>query len=292
MDRNSEPRIDGRGPRAFTLVEMLVVLAIVVAVLALVIPGLSVWEGHKVATALNQCSGLLKSAQTQALNQRRVVGLLFFIDPASGAQNILPIEPALHPAWPERTAERFRVANATAFALPKPMRVVPLAVLDPQAWSVEQLADNDLQATAGLGAPDPPYDGTAATGAQFQRNFFVVLFDPTGEARPGKRVFIWDPDPPDRLDPMPHPGLRTGLTVSGTEHEWAPGAVIADGPAGQEPPLLFESATGLLLYDDESFQELPAGRREFLRDNSEPLYFHPRTGRILHGDRPPVQPQT
>ena len=58
-----------------------------------------------------------------------------------------------------------------------------------------------------------------------------------------------------------------------------------------DPPIHFQSADSVLIYNDESFRALPDpdspdyndNHRRFLRQASDPLYIHAATGRIIKG---------
>jgi prepilin-type N-terminal cleavage/methylation domain-containing protein len=73
-------------PRGFTLVEMLTVLAIVVLILATAIPVFNSLTGnHSIEAAQNQVASMLATARSDAIYNRQVTGVFFFIDPASNS---------------------------------------------------------------------------------------------------------------------------------------------------------------------------------------------------------------
>src|SRR5580658_2106774 len=66
----------------FTLVEMLVVLGIIVLVIATAIPVFNSLTGnHSLAAAQNQIASMLATARSDAIYNRQVTGVFFFIDP-------------------------------------------------------------------------------------------------------------------------------------------------------------------------------------------------------------------
>jgi prepilin-type N-terminal cleavage/methylation domain-containing protein len=77
-----QPRINTRG---FTLIELLVVLSIIIVILAIAVPVWSTLSGNNsVATAQNQIASMLGNARADALYNKQMTGVFFFIDPVSG----------------------------------------------------------------------------------------------------------------------------------------------------------------------------------------------------------------
>ncbi|MDP9172936.1 MAG: prepilin-type N-terminal cleavage/methylation domain-containing protein [Planctomycetota bacterium] len=74
-----------RRARGFTLVEMLVVIGIIIVVLAIVVPVINALEGNNsIASAQNLIASTLAGARADAVYNRQVIGLMFFLDNASG----------------------------------------------------------------------------------------------------------------------------------------------------------------------------------------------------------------
>ena len=284
--------------------EILVVVGIIVLVLGLSVPAKSVWESQKVQDAINLTGSLLSRVQSTASIEHRAVGLLFYVEPQSGAQYVWPIEPRVlvdpnDPASARWTADRFVLRDVEPFKLPKPMRIVPASVLDESLpvhlqWTEEQLAGEELR-----DPPDAqlflhtPNDGPGGDGTQYHRNFFVVLFDRSGTVADG-RAFIVD------LDIAAYPGsnvpteecaggdsgdsyagFRTGLIVSGDSGpiEGLRNVVVDTKCA----PIRFQSTESLLIYNDEEFRNRQDDHRRFLRQSAQPLYIHRATGQIIKG---------
>jgi prepilin-type N-terminal cleavage/methylation domain-containing protein len=68
---------------AFTLAELLVVMAIMALMLALAVPALKILGGGAdIASAENQMAAILGRARAQAISDQTVAGVMFFVDPA------------------------------------------------------------------------------------------------------------------------------------------------------------------------------------------------------------------
>jgi type II secretory pathway pseudopilin PulG len=291
---------------AVTLTEMLVVLGVVVVALGLAIPAFSVWESRKIQDAINQTSGLLKSAQVKALTEHRTLGLFFYVDPDDGSQVIWPIDEALAIDSPDGTANRFQLRDTAPFKLPAPMRVVPASVLEfappsPFYWSPEQLIKDNVYEQNPPGAPFPTYDlaDPAVDGTQFHRNFFVMLFGETGSVITDRRVRIIDFDKAATQPAAVSPGFRTSLLTSGTNNvAYGPGLIVDRNVDAGAQPLEFVPTDRLLIYRDDVFrvqgdpQDLVNyndNHKKYLEINADPLFVHKVTGEIIKGDR--VRPE-
>ena len=78
------PLAAGRTRRAFTLVELLIVLAIIGVVVALGIPLFGVLTGAKsVEAGRNIVAATVAQARTVAVNEGKYAGILFYVDPAT-----------------------------------------------------------------------------------------------------------------------------------------------------------------------------------------------------------------
>jgi prepilin-type N-terminal cleavage/methylation domain-containing protein len=76
-------------PRAFTMTEILIVIAIIVLVLALAVPALNFIGGSKsVEGATNSTSAMLARARNLAIGHQQVYGLFFYQDPATAVTTI------------------------------------------------------------------------------------------------------------------------------------------------------------------------------------------------------------
>ena len=69
---------------AFTLTELLIVMAVIVLALALAVPAIRALTGNKSEQAAqNTLSAFLGQARTEAIGLQKVCGVMFYIDPAS-----------------------------------------------------------------------------------------------------------------------------------------------------------------------------------------------------------------
>jgi len=85
--RNKGSAMGGR-PSAFTLVEMLVVITIIVLALSLAIPAIQSLTGSRSEEAAqNTISAILARARAEAIGLQRVEGVMFYLDPATGRVN-------------------------------------------------------------------------------------------------------------------------------------------------------------------------------------------------------------
>ncbi len=199
------------GPRAFTLVEMLVVVTIVLITLSLVLPAAStMWDQRKIADAENTVRGLLITSRANSLRASGVEsGILFYVDDG-GTQRMLSIErdeqgrldckeACLNTSLVDLCSNScelgwgnvFRVTEDRQHRLPSPMRVVPRYVVesgdvDTEFFSEEELANNVF---------DVPEDGDVEFDqAQRHRNYFTMIFSSDGRLLVRRDVLIRDDD--------------------------------------------------------------------------------------------------
>ena len=295
----------GRVPpvrRGFTLVEMVVAMAIIVVLVTLVLPAANaLWSQRKTSEANNTIQSLLMTARARALRAGRPengqftfyleppptgvprrasggeTGLLFFVD-KTGVQRIVSI--AQVNAGDLGWENVFGVTPDRDINLPEPMRVVPRYVVDnpaaggadPQTFSPQELAKNDFDDPAG----DVP---------QRHRNFFTMIYSDEGHLLTWRDVLIYDED-----GDLDHRGDRTGLWVGDVSeddyevdqyydyHNGSKKGLDVRDPgrtipylvtSGFGPPsgsavaaLNLPSVDGLLVYDDSLFNELETAERK------------------------------
>lgn len=314
--------------RAFTLVEMVVVIAIVILLIGLVVPAATqLWRDRKVADAQNIISGMLMTARARALQSGGAeTGLFFFVD-AKGVQRVVPItqnpndpaeaDPArLIRGWESdpRWYNVFTVVRDRSFTIPAPMRVVPVYAICNETDSIglcaqrekhQLFSDNEL-ANVSLGELAV---STNADTAQAHRNFFTLIFSPSGQMIVGRDVIIRDIDDEKEAEGESEgEGLVTGLSVKGSSADSNPAVTqyyaagedslkvdLAGAGATMFPTWLAVDATGiasnfpsidsLLLYDDSVFGEAgdAAQKREYLRSAGLPFYINRMTGAVVRG---------
>jgi len=286
----------GKSP-GFTLIEMVVVVAIILVILGLVLPAAStLWGQRKTAQAVNAIQGLLMTSRAKAMRADGVeTGFLAFVD-GEGNQHLVTIEQHrdnLHdPAW----QNVFVITGQPDQMLPTPIRAVPrYVVIEPgqgqQEWEVfrgEELANNDFA--------DPP-DGTDQV--QRHRNFFTLVFSTDGQLIQNRDVLIQDADAEGN-----RVGDRTGLHVGpgGSNPPTTTKFYLRDGneqdidPTGdgiaipflvtddQDVAINFPSIDGLLVYDDSLFNDLTVPeKRSFVLQRGHPLYVSRWTGAVIRG---------
>jgi hypothetical protein len=296
---------------AFTLVEMIVVVAIVVVVVGLVLPAITaMWNERKLSESVNTLQGLFMTSRARALRpDSGEVGFFAYVD-EDGAQHLAPIEPhpcaVANPAW----QDIFVFSDQPDQVLPAPMRVMPryAVVRKSGAPAFEEFNDDELDNTDFA----KPYDQT-----QRHRNFFAMVFSRDGLllARPvvliqdkdedednnGDRTGLWagKGDPDAKVDcTRDHPEATT--TRYYPLNSPASGPAPIDGQAGTAkfPWLLlngegaavvdvainFPSVDGLLVYDDSLFNAIPKDqKREYLLRTAQPLYVSRFTGKMIRG---------
>lgn len=295
--------------RGFTLVELVVVLAIIAVLVAMIVPGANAMlRDRKITDAETLLQGMLKTARADALRAEAVeTGLLFFVD-ASGRQRIVGLrKEARHigePAW-----ENVFIINADrSFALPDPIRVVPRYAIEPddpqnqpRRFSDTELANNDFN------QPPPPYNEP-----QRHRNVFSMIYAPDGQLVVGRDVLVLDEDADsdgfgdvtDMTVNQPQAPAQKYYTRDDQSKEFPPEKTGKTVPVLNPPPeeeflfivvdpdnaqtaLNFASVDGLLVYDDDVFREQsdPAGKRAYLLESARPYYVNRYTGEIIPGAR-------
>jgi len=304
--------------RGFTLVEMVIVVAVILLILGIVLPAAStLWKERRIAEAQNTISGLLMTTRARAMQDNfGDSGLFFYVDEA-GVQRIVAItqdakkaaDPTTRDAW----ANVFNVTSERNYTLPAPMRVVPRYVVcenkdgrstcdenrasAPQSYelfSAEELANNDFS-TLPAGADQ----------AQRHRNFFTLVYSSDGQLRVRRDVLIRDIDADSdenpggditglqvadaitnyyRRDPTVAPkepiDLARGLTLEEVERI----DVVVD-PQDASTAVNLPSVDGLLVYDESLFAAAgdAKDKRRYLVETAQPFYVHRLTGAVVRG---------
>jgi prepilin-type N-terminal cleavage/methylation domain-containing protein len=327
---------------AFTLVEMIVVITIILIVVGISLPSVtSMWNDQKISEAENKIQGALMTTRSRSVSAAEGEhGILVFLD-ENNAQRIVPIARAPVPSNPpcanpdavleQQCRDAYRLAYLDVFVvqdarqtvLPKPLRVVPRSVVLPDAsvtaeqvltFSDQELTWNDW---AVLSA------GAGANQAQRHRNFFAMVFSADGQLLDRRNVLIQDIDVSG--GPNDTPDGRGDLTGLPSSYDHQSEVALVDKyfdksddmpkpldstttvpPVGVVVPYLiveasgqgasakqastainFPTVDGVLLYDDEQFQEIagasPSEARAFLLNTARPLYVNRNTGAIIRG---------
>ena len=293
---------------AFTLVELVVVVGVILIILGLVVPAASaLWNERKNAEAVNTIQGLFITARARALESDGVeTGFFAYVDD-QGVQRLAPIrqwlpsdqiETASGPPDPVAWQHVFVLIEEREQTMPAPMRVVPrYAVQRPKTGSTEDsynLFDEDELANNDFGNP-------IGDQAQRHRNFFSMIFSTDGALLVNRQVLIQDTD-----EDKNGRGDRTNLSIS-TEAEptateyyarnnRTPNPKIDDArrappfprvivdPDDDKVALNFASVDGLLVYDDSLLAGIPVTeQRRILLRTAQPLYLSRWTGVVIRG---------
>lgn len=299
--------------RGFTLVEMVVVVAIIVLILGITLPAVSrMWDERKESSAINTLQGAIRVARRIASTPDRGEAGLFFMVDALGSQHIYIIEQEPLSSTDDLTrieaelasANRFRIVDGRDYTIAKPFRIAPVETVN-RAEAVA--ADNDylkfsLEELAYNGFEQPPAHDWQS--GQLNRNFFVVVFDKSGALTYQRPVLIHDPNE-DGENGNNLLGDRTGLKVGDVDKfcdleqsncedpldliENNNDAELKDmvlAPGNADIALTFASYRGFVLYDDETFNRLvdPQNKQQYLVDHGQPFYIVGLRGQLVEAD--------
>ncbi len=180
-----------RGLRAFTLTELLIVVALMVVLLALAVPAFNYITGARsVEGASNIISAMLGRARAAALNDGKYIGVLFYVDPVSGRTVLATVEyDDAKSAADIDPLHRYKayVSGATYYGPPdtpptspptvppSPDRVIQVTQDGEASFTnrplVKHYQRDDPPAPGGgtphFGAPHPPENGPAFSNARW-----------------------------------------------------------------------------------------------------------------------------
>jgi prepilin-type N-terminal cleavage/methylation domain-containing protein len=252
-------------PHAFTMAEVLIVVAIIVLVLTLAVPALNFIGGSKsVEGATNNISAMLARARNEAIGLQQVAGLFFYNDPNTGLVTMAIVKD---------------VGSSVSATGP----VVPQVYLDLADSDVQTLPSgvsaqmiDDVAYTAGGARTDDAYIGyntvlhdaitngppTITMNSGFAYGG-VILFDGNGQlvskiyafqisTGTVAGTFAWTNM--GRLF-LPSTYLINNLTPTVSEQDWVPGAAAAASNAG----IPERSQFGLVLFDHAAFLNAGGG---------------------------------
>ena len=296
--------------RAFTLVEMVIVVAVILLIVGIVLPAAStMWRERRIAAAQDTISGLLMTTRARAMqNDFGDSGLFFYVDEA-GVQRIAAIEQdakkAANPDTLKAWANVFNITSDRNYTLPVPMRVVPRYVVedpndpkwvgtDPKTVKAATFLDFEL---ANNDFTTLPANGDQA---QRHRNFFSMIYSSSGQLRVRRDVLIRDADSDGPDGDAKQYGDVSGLEVRddvksyyGADNSKVPvplnpGDTLTDVDVvadSQGISINFPSVDGLLVYDESLFAAAgaPADKRKFLIESAQPFYVHRLTGAVVRG---------
>ncbi len=317
---NTQPASLPRTPSTrlgFTLVEMMVVIAIILLILGFALPAAStMWEQRKLIDAQNTVQGMLTTARAKAIQgSGSETGLFFYID-QRGNHRIAPIRQVdasdliargiLPPGTSAADYTRvltdvFEITQDRSYFLTSPIRVVPRYMVKNNNNS-PALSNFGLFSNAEL-ASNQFYTPTAGFDpSQRHRNFFTMIFSTRGHLLVERNVLILDLDE-DQNNLGDLTDLRVGYDHAiesanvfkfypqnsatavpiGVGQEAAPFLLVDD----IESPIAinFPSVDGLMVYDDVGFND--AGdeqeKREMLSRTAQPMYVNRWTGNVILG---------
>ncbi len=302
-------QIQSRGlMRAFTLVELMVAIAVITLILLAVVPSVSsMWEQRKLSDTETLIRGALINARQRAIGARET-GLLFYVD-GEGVQRMVSIERA------DETTEqsgvrldllsinRFTITSGgEALTIPAPIRITPRTVLlaDPDGSKAYERYSDDELVNEDFRQPPNTHDA-----GQRHRNYFSIVFSTEGQLIVGRDVLIHDADAQaeNQNEPGSGHGDLTGLPVDdaslyfsrlenrpesiypirGITGELT--SVVADDVSQPAVAINFPSVDGVLVYDNSLFRRAgdATTRRSFLAETGRPYYVNRVTGEIIRG---------
>jgi type II secretory pathway pseudopilin PulG len=290
-------------PSAFTVIELLIVIGIIVLVLLMALPAMNFLSGSKsVESAQNQISAFLGVARTEAIAEQTTAGVFFYIDPKSGLITLARVQASDAPAVPVAGVDVYLDLssddNGLGIKTPRETITLPrgigIEVLDDAGGSAgpPAIPANDryigFNTANGNGGPATkiPYGG-------------VILFDNTGQLVSNVYAFkAISTLTPANYSPM---GVLlhqpSTLTVAGGDKDVVP--VVAAVTTG----LMLKSQVGFVLFDIDAFKNQTGGslsdeqvtstgtydtqeqaNENWLDSNGFPLLINRYNGTLVKGD--------
>jgi type II secretory pathway pseudopilin PulG len=261
------PRIDCQLPTAnrqlipaFTLIELMTVISIIVLVLALAVPVVSSLQGSRsVEAGYNKVSAALAHARQIALYYRSPAGVVFFQDPVSGRQQIGYV--MQESVLAQNYASYATTTSASSTTDPHFIDLIPNEelVTFPQGVAVQVLngnaqangrilSDGTIQSTSlPINTSNPPIgyvDSFLRVG--------VVFFDEYGQLSPSTSYWIAPASPSVAKAIVPYPASILGQTLELT------GAITNTtntlyGGTDDGKTLSLYSSPAVCIYDEVAF---------------------------------------
>lgn len=256
--------------RAFTMIEILVVISVIVLVIAMAVPAINFLTGSKsTESAQNTISAMLGRARNQAIGLQQVSGVFFYLDPISNLTTMAIVKDVGSSITPN--------AGITI----SPEVYLDLVESDvatlPAGVSVQLVDDGSNPATLlpsdrYLGFNNVVHDATNNTKlSSLPMNYGgVILFD--GDGRLVRKIYAFQVSTgAPTIPPAPPPILawtamgklfETSTAISAnlgvptvTEQDWIPG-IPAATEAGGMPE---RSQVGLVVFDHTAFTNAGGG---------------------------------
>ena len=250
-----------RQHRSFTLVEMVVVIAIIIIILTMVLPAFStMWREAQVNSSNHKIEGLLRVARGRSLTLHHTAyGVLFYVDPTYNHQVAVFIDALTYVAsdevWPD-VIDRFVVdtKNPYLFTMDDFVRVAPFSVA--LGWENDDLLNDDYRAGK-------------------QRNFFAIIFQ-QGERAHSFPFILYDVDKDE--DGL---GDTLRLPVGDTVGEFG-GPVRDIVIDNNDERVVLPTEWGFLIYDDSVFKEF---RPDYLNLVPYQSFYLTRFGQTVRLER-------
>jgi prepilin-type N-terminal cleavage/methylation domain-containing protein len=285
---------------AFTLTEILIVIALIVLMLALAVPAFNIIRGSRSTdSAQNQIAAMIGHARADAIGLQKIHGVMFFIDPATNRVNAAEVTEADYPdpaTNPSRDVYLDLVPDTDFLPLPQGVLAFTLG-----------------NGTAGASDRYVGYNTATPVGTTSLQYGGVILFDAFGQltsrtygfrtevpgATAGSRVatpmqFLITNNYANHSNPASETGLGTGMQFVD------PGQATSSYAPPLTPPT---SALGFVLCDEQSFKTAgslgdplftgasyggssgpEAGEESWLDNNSSQLIINRYNGTLTRAD--------
>lgn len=248
---------------AFTLTELLIVMALIVLIIVLALPAFTALTGSRsTEAASNQLAALTGRARNEALGLQQVSGVMFFIDPGTLRVNGALVQEVPVANAPAGTVYLDLVPNRDALALPVG---VGLQTIDNSVVASGIRVDDGY-----IGFNRISENGTAPAGPiPFTPVGGVILFDSGGRltARNWRLLLIQNGQPT---------GMARLLWRPGNPPTSIPAHVSVMGATGASSSTTSRSAFGFVLFDQEQFTQFVA--RQNGDANGDPRTSYPADG--------------